>query len=295
MKLRVGSRKSPLAKAQAQAVIADVQAKNPALKVEWVWLTTTGDRIRDRPLSEVGGKGLFLKEIEQALAAGQIDVAIHSGKDIPADLAPGLKIVATPKRANPYDVLCLQTEPDRLADIAGTIGTGSRRRQFQVRESMPQADIVPLRGNVGTRLAKVANGDMTGVILAAAGIDRLGVTWAGSKIELRQMLPAVAQGTLAIEARAEADAIAELFSSVHDAMTWKTFLAERAVLRAVEGDCFTPLAAFATVDAAGMLELTAALWSDDGHLVWRAQGRGDDPELLGRNIGQQLLKRAGRT
>lgn len=293
MKLKIGSRKSPLAKAQAQQVAAELQRRHPDLAVEWVWITTSGDRIRDRPLSQAGGKGLFVKEIEQALLDGAIDVAIHSGKDVPAALASGLEIVATPQRGDPFDVLCLNAGISfNPQTFAGRIGTGSLRRRLQLREWAPAAAVEGLRGNIDTRLSKVSGGQLDAVVLAAAGLQRLQVQWTGQILRLEQMLPAIGQGTLAIEARADAAAIHELLQSVHDLATWRSFLAERAVLTALGGDCFTPLAAYARIEGS-QWRITAAHWLGGEAKRHGIDLSGDDPVALGQEAGRRLLQ-AGR-
>lgn len=292
MKLRIGSRKSPLAKAQAEQVAAQLKHAHLGLTVEWVWITTSGDRIRDRPLHQAGGKGLFVKEIEHALLAGVIDIAIHSGKDLPAKLAPGLQVVATPKRANPFDVLCLRASAAfEASTFSGRIGTGSLRRSLQLRQLLPAAQVEGLRGNVDTRLNKVASGQLDAVVLAAAGLERLQINWTGQQIQLEAMLPAIGQGTLAIEAR-EGDAnLGQLLAVVHDAVTWQSFLAERAVLTALGGDCFTPLAAYARPEREGW-RLSAAYWAGTPAQRYDVDLEGVDPLQLGQRAGQQLLQRS---
>ena len=288
MKLRIGSRKSALARAQASALIEQLVRHRPEVEPEWVWITTTGDRIRDRPLEAVGGKGLFLKEIEQALLDRTIDVAIHSGKDVPAELPDGLALIATPRRASPWDVLLSREPVDSGQEL--TVGTGSRRRRFQLVRQFPAARIEALRGNIDTRIAHVREGRLDAVVLAEAGLQRLGVAWNGVQHRLTSMLPAVAQGTLAVEAVANRDDLRELFSAVHDQETARTFAAERATLAAIEGDCFTPFAAFARhEDEDRQLRLDAALWDDEGALLGRVSLVGDDAEALGNEAGQLLL------
>ncbi|RMF11854.1 MAG: hydroxymethylbilane synthase [Candidatus Dadabacteria bacterium] len=288
MKLRIGSRRSALARAQAQALIETLVRLRPDVQPEWVWITTTGDRVRDRPLDAVGGKGLFLKEIEQALLADQIDVAIHSGKDIPAQLPDGLELIATPRRASPYDVLLSRNPVEASQKL--TVGTGSRRRGFQLTQLFPRARIEPLRGNVDTRIGHVREGRLDAVVLAEAGLQRLGIEWDGAALRLETMLPAVAQGTLAVEARASREDLRELFRVVHDPETERTFRAERATLAAIDGDCFTPFAAFAQQFDDGRLVLDAALWDDGGQLRGRVRVEGNDPEALGATAGGRLLR-----
>lgn len=296
MRLRIGSRKSPLAQAQARQTVAELVAAHPDVDVEWVWITTSGDRFRDRSLAAIGGKGLFLKEIEEALLAGTIDLAIHSGKDVPAMVAPGLTLAATPRRASPWDVLC--AAPGVTVDTilaGGRIGTGSTRRTAQLRYWAPQARIVPIRGNVETRLNKVMAGELDAVVLAAAGLERLNVAWTGAITPLTWMVPAVGQGTLALETRADDVAVRERLAAIHDAATWTAFLAERAVLAALGGDCFTPLGAYATLEGDEVL-LRAGLWPTGGGPGCMLERRAPAAAAvdLGSELGQALLE-ASRT
>lgn len=290
MKLRVGSRRSDLARAQASQAMQALVARRPGLEIEWVWITTSGDRFVDRPLAEIGGKGLFIKEIEAALLDGQIDLAIHSGKDLPARLPDALALVATPPRAESRDVWCSHAaHPDEARPIK--VGTGSLRRVLQLRRRNPHLETVPIRGNVPTRLGRIG-GDLDAVVLAAAGLARLGEPWQGPRVRLDWMLPSCAQGTLAFEARRDDLQTRELVSAAHDEDTWRCFDAERIVQAAVGGDCFLPFAVLAEPSGDGRIALTAALWSPDGSREVRVEGEAlpDDLAALATELGARLAR-----
>ncbi len=287
MKLTIGSRRSALAQAQARQVADRLVAANPGLEIDWKWITTSGDRIQDRQLSEVGGKGLFLKEIQMAMLDNEIDIAIHSAKDIPAAQIDGLVIAATPPRANRLDAVCYANPSLDLA--AANIGTGSLRRQIQVKSYWPGSTTTPIRGNIDTRLAMVSDGHVDAVILAAAGLDRLAPDWPGTTKPLEWMLPAPSQGTLALECRTSDTETIDLLQSVNCETTWLEFCAEREVVAAVGGDCFLPLAVDAQVDN-NTLNVRARLWSDDGRASARESESGPISEAadIGRRVGQSL-------
>lgn len=292
-RLRIGSRRSELARAQAARVADDLCRVIPDLEIEWVYITTTGDRIRDRQLSEVGGKGLFLKEIEAALLAGEIDLAIHSGKDIPAKSDPALQVVATPPRASALDVWCGCDLPSG-SGRGLRIGTGSTRRGIQLRRRFPEAEIMPIRGNVGTRLAFVERGELDAVVLAAAGLSRLGDPWHGGRTELDWMLPACAQGTLALQVRADDTTHREICEAVHDPETWRDFSAERIIQAAVGGDCFLPFGVYARREHENpdRVRVEAALWSADASREVRVSGDApaDGAADLAAVLGAQLVR-----
>lgn len=289
MKLRVGSRRSDLARAQASQAMAVLAERRPEIEVEWVWITTSGDRFVDRPLAEIGGKGLFIKEIEAALLDGSIDLAIHSGKDLPARLPDELAIVATPTRAESRDVWC--SLGARPGDGPMRVGTGSLRRVLQLKRRHPELELVPIRGNVPTRLGRIGQ-DLDAVILAGAGLSRLGDPWSGHRERLDWMLPSCAQGTLAFECRRDDARTAEALSAIHDHETWRGFTAERIVQAAVGGDCFLPFAVIAEKDADGRYSLTAAMWSQDGAREVRVEGiaAADGLESLAVELGGKLAR-----
>jgi len=288
--LAVGSRKSKLARAQTETVMRRIEAARPEVQCRWVGVSTKGDRFRDRPLAEVGGKGLFVKEIEQRLLDGEIDIAVHSGKDLPADETPTLTFVSTPPRETPYDVL-LAREALPRPDDAMLIGTGSMRRSAQLRRRFPHARIEHLRGNIDTRLQRLREGRFDAIVLAASGLARLGLTWEGPQAVTEWMLPAVAQGTLVLQCRRDDAATIAAAASAQDEETWCRFQAERQVQQAVDGDCFLPFGVFARLQG-DHLQLEAAIWADDGGREWREQiaGSAAEPVVLGRKLGERLRR-----
>ena len=301
--LRIGTRGSALALWQAHHVRDRLIEAHPGLTVELQVIKTTGDRIRDRQLSEIGGKGLFVKEIEQALLDAEVDLAVHSAKDMPTDQPDGLVLAVFPERAQPFDVLCHRHDGETLATLpAGArIGTGSLRRGSQLKQLRPDIEVVPIRGNVGTRLDKRFEPEnLDGVVLAEAGLRRLDI-WEEGRFERLappDFLPAPAQGILAIETRAgDADTMA-LLGVLDHAPTRIAVTAERACLRNVEGDCHTPFGAYAEVDG-DKLRVQARL-IDDGASVeatrvitLRADDALDQAEAVGTSVAQQILARVG--
>jgi hydroxymethylbilane synthase len=271
MLLRIATRASALALWQARHIQARLEALHPGLRVELLPLTTQGDRILDRALSLVGGKGLFVKEIEQALLDRQADLAVHSVKDLPADMPPGLTLAAVPARANPLDALiCRDPRHKALDDLpyGATVGTSSLRRRAQLLAVRPDLRLIPLRGNVDTRLRKLADGTdgLDAAILAAAGLERLGLSHhIAQALPPTLCLPAIGQGTLGIQARDDDPQTLRLLAPLHHAPTALCLAAERALLRATHGSCHLPLAAFATLsDDGAQLTLTAKLLTPDG-------------------------------
>src|SRR5690242_16061995 len=267
--LRIGTRGSPLALVQARMVREALAAADPDLAaedaVEIRVVSTTGDRVRDRPLAEIGGKGLFTKEIEDGLLDGSLDLAVHSMKDVPTFLPAGLVIAATLPRADPRDAL-IANGTRRIADLpaGAVVGTASLRRAAQLLAARPDLRVVPLRGNVGTRLAKVKAGEVAATFLAMAGLVRLGLAEAASApLEPAEMLPAVAQGAVGIETRADDDALHELLARVSHADTFRCMVAERAFLAALEGSCRTPIAALAEL-AGGRVRFAGLVARPDG-------------------------------
>ncbi|WP_374366926.1 hydroxymethylbilane synthase [Dongia sp.] len=298
MAVRIGTRGSPLALAQAEMVKAALRAAHPTLPAaEIVVIKTTGDRIQDRALSEIGGKGLFTKEIEDALLEGGIDVAVHSMKDVPTHLPDGLTIACLLEREDPRDALILRAGKD-LADLpqGAVIGSASLRRQAQLLALRPDLKVVTLRGNVGTRLNKLAAGEVDATLLALAGLKRLGRAEVATKIlDTAEMLPAVAQGAIGLEIRAADRRMRDLLQPLHHAATEYAVTAERACLRELEGSCRTPIAAYAEIGAGGLLHLRALIAKPDGSAVHRDESAGskDDAEALGRAAGARLKSLAG--
>jgi hydroxymethylbilane synthase len=292
-RITLATRKSPLALAQARAFVRDLQRQHPELTVEELLVTTSGDRIQDRPLSEVGGKGLFVKEIEEALLDGRADFAVHSLKDMPAELPPGLVIGCVPRREDARDVLVSKTGA-RLAELPpqSRVGTSSLRRKVQLLAARADLQVVPIRGNVDTRLRKAESGEVDAVVLARAGLLRLGFSERETEIlSVQAMIPAVAQGALGIEHRAGDTALHELLAPLSHHDTNIAVTAERALLRVVEGTCQLPVAAHAVVTGAEVT-LVGLLAEPDGSRVRRAEVRGPWP--LGEAEAAQLGEELGR-
>ena len=297
-RLVYATRRSQLALAQSRAFVARIARLDPLLAIEELTVVTTGDRVQDRPLSEIGGKGLFVKEIEQSLGDGLADIAVHSCKDVPGALAPGLVISCYPEREDPRDVL-ISRSGALLSELpAGSrIGTTSLRRGLQIKARRPDLSIVPIRGNVDTRLRKCEEGVVDAVLLARAGLVRLGLAERATEVlEPALCLPAVGQGALAVEQRAGDERVARLLAPHSHAETSLAVSAERAVMIAVEGDCQSPVAAYA-VRSGGELWLRALLANPDGsnlrqgerRMAWPASDR--EAAALGRDLGAELRGR----
>ncbi len=296
-RLTIATRESALARWQAEHVRAQLAALYPASEVTLLGLTTQGDRILDQPLADIGGKGLFIKELEVAMADGRADLAVHSLKDVPMDLADGFTLAAVSLREDPRDAFVSNHYLD-LASLPGgaRIGTSSLRREAQLRERDRLLQILPLRGNVNTRLRKLDEGRYDAIILAAAGLKRLGLAnRIASLLDPDESLPAVGQGALALECRADrADVIAAL-APLADRDTTLATIAERAFSRALAGSCHTPLAAHAS-DLHGELWLRGLLASRDGAEVMRGERRavvadGIAADTLGRQLADEFLAR----
>jgi hydroxymethylbilane synthase len=297
-KIRIGTRGSPLALVQANQVMARLVAANglePGA-CEIVVVKTSGDQITDRPLADAGGKGLFTKELEEALIAGDIDLAVHSMKDVPTVLPPGLVIAATLKREDPRDAFisvryaCLDDIPQ-----GATIGTSSLRRQAQALHRRPDLNVVGFRGNVETRLRKLAEGVAEATFLACAGLNRLGLAQhIRARIEPDVMLPAVAQGAVGIEIRADDAETAARLAPLNDAATAICVAAERAFLGKLDGSCRTPIAGLAEL-IDGNLHFRGEILTPDGKEC-HATARSGPPESamrLGEDAADELLSRAG--
>lgn len=299
-KLRIGTRGSPLALAQAQETRARLIAAHPDLAeagaIDIVVIKTTGDKVQDRPLSEIGGKGLFTKEIEDALLEGAIDLAVHSMKDVPTHLPPGLEISCLLPREDARDVL-IASAGTSIATLPrnAVVGSASLRRAAQIKAQRPDLAIVSLRGNVETRIAKVQRGDAVATLLALAGLKRLGKDQAATAIlSIEEILPAVAQGAIGIETRQGDARVAELLAPLNHADTAARVTAERACLTVLEGSCRTPIAAYCE-SVNSQLHLRAMLALPDGSVVHRHEDRapaGDAAEL-GTVIGRHLKDLAG--
>jgi hydroxymethylbilane synthase len=288
-RVRIATRASRLALAQSGQLAREIEARL-GVTTELVPLRTTGDRLADVPLARVGGKGLFVKELEEALLDGRADLAVHSAKDLPAHLPEGLALVAFPERADPRDA-CL-SDGCGLAELpaAARVGTGSPRRAAQLRAWRPDLSVVPLRGNVTTRIERLARGDFEAIVLACAGLERLGLAdRIDERIDPERMLPAVGQGVLALEARAGGALGDDLAARLTHPGTARALAAERAFLVRLSGDCNVPLAALAEPAAGGSLRLRGLVASPDGARVVRAEGEGREPEALGREVAEKLL------
>ena len=300
--LRIGTRGSPLALAQAEETRDRLAAAHPVLAapdaVEIVVIRTSGDKIQDRTLAEIGGKGLFVKEIDEALLEERIDLAVHSMKDLPTWLPPGVALAAVLPREDPRDALFAR-EGGSLATLpaGAVVGTASLRRQAQVLLARPDLKIVPIRGNVGTRLAKLAEGQVDATLLAVAGLKRLGqADKITAPLTPEEMLPAVAQGAIALEARADDTRVLDWLASLGDEETERRTAAERACLAVLDGSCRTPIAAYAELDAQGDgLWLRALVALPDGSQAHRTERRGAraDAEALGQQAGDELRAAAG--
>ena len=292
--IRIGTRGSQLALTQSRWVRTCLQRQHPQLEVELVTITTSGDRFVEQPLSAIGGKGLFVKEIEEALRAGSIDCAVHSMKDVPSELAAGLAIIAVPAREDPRDVLITRDGVHLEALPRGArLGTSSLRRMALVHAARPDLQVTNLRGNVETRLRKLARGDLDAIVLACAGLRRLGMQPRGMVFfDPEQFIPAIGQGALAIESRA--DETTDLLAPLDDAPTRLAVTAERAFLARAGGSCRTPLAAHATVHET-TLEMRALIASPDGRQVVRGERRGSvaAAAALGTALAEELLARGG--
>lgn len=279
MQIVIGTRGSKLALAQADAVRKRLEEAYPddtfVLKV----IQTTGDRITDKPLNQIGDKGLFVKEIERELLCGSIQMAVHSMKDMPSELPEGLCFADSWEREDPRDVLILRGAEslDRLPAHA-TIGTGSRRRAYQLLMLRPDLNIVHIRGNVDTRLKKLESLQMDGIVLAAAGLHRLGKGDVITQyLEPEQMVPAVAQGTLAIEVRGDEKALLDKLNRLSDVNTQRCTETERSFLKEVGGDCNLPVGAYANVLPNGQIQLQAVYGDAEGSLIRKASVTGDIP------------------
>lgn len=320
MKITIATRRSKLALAQSHWIKSRLEALEPGLEVVLREYVTRGDQIQNVPLNQVGGKGLFTKEIEDALLAGEAQLAVHSLKDLPSELPPGLVLAAVPEREDPRDALVLPagTEDSAAArasldpgacagsaagelrglpiPLGARVGTSSLRRMAQLRHLRPDLSVESVRGNVDTRLRKLDEGQYGALILAAAGLRRLGL---GARISLALdvalSVPAPGQGALGLEARADDAATLELLNRIADRETHLCIRAERALMDAVGGGCSVPLGGYARVTASRM-ELVGLLAAPDGARLVReaADGSTDDPESLGRIVAERLLAAGGR-
>ncbi len=299
----IGTRGSKLALVQAEQIALALRQQHPGLHVELRIISTQGDRVLDVALSQVGDKGLFVKELEAALLQGEVDLAVHSGKDVPSVIPPALTLAAFPRRVDPRDALVLPHRPESSGQEIATldilpegavVGTSSLRRACQLRALRPDLQLRDVRGNVDTRLRKLDSGDYDALVLACAGLERLGM---GNRISMRLspdlLLPAVAQGALAIEARAGDSTTLELLTVLDDAETRTAVLAERACLRRLEGGCQVPIGVYAEVQLASKrFRLRGLVGAVDGSTIVQGERTGDlaDPEASGLALAEDLLR-----
>jgi hydroxymethylbilane synthase len=290
--VRIATRQSALALWQANHVKAALEARHPGLAVELVGLTTAGDRWLTAPLSEIGGKGLFIKELEQALADGRADIAVHSMKDVPAVLPDGFALPVVAFRADVRDALVAPARRG-LADLprGAIVGSSSLRRRAQLLARRPDLDVRPVRGNVNTRLEKLDRGEFAALMLACAGLDRLGLgARISERIDVAASLPAAGQGALGVECLAARSDLLSILTPLADADVGACVAAERAVSAALGADCSLPLAAYATrVD--GEIGLKALLASRDGDTLLVVEAHGRDPQRVGSEAAAALRAR----
>ena len=291
--LKIATRRSPLALWQANYVKERLIQIYPELTVELVPLITKGDVILDTPLAKIGGKGLFVKELENALLSGEADIAVHSMKDVPMQFPAGLELSVICKREDPRDAFvsnryrCLAELPQ-----GARVGTSSLRRQCQLKQLRPDLDIQSLRGNVGTRLSKLDNGDYDAIILAAAGLIRLELQQRiASFIDVETSLPAAGQGAVGIECRSNDERVKQLLAPLADVQTTACVLAERAMNNHLQGGCQVPIGGYAVLQD-NQIYLRALVGALDGSKIIRAEGKSavENAEVLGVQVGQQLLE-----
>lgn len=290
-KLVIASRESMLAMWQAEHIKGRLKALYPDCEVEILGMTTRGDQILDRTLSKIGGKGLFIKELEQALQDGRADLAVHSIKDVPMELPEGFALAAIGERASPFDAF-VSNQYARLEDMpeGAIVGTSSLRREAQLRAKFPHLTIQPLRGNVQTRLSKLDNGDYDAVILAAAGLQRLGLDSRIREIlSPADSLPAAGQGALGIEIAARRTDLADILRPLNHEETAACVTAERALARALGGSCQVPLAAYCVMED-GLLTLNGLVGHPDGSVIIEASAQAPAAyaDALGRAVAKRL-------
>lgn len=292
--LRIATRKSPLALWQAKHVASQLQALHPAISIELLKLSTRGDKILDSPLNKVGGKGLFVKELEQALIRNEADIAVHSMKDVPMELPESLRLDVILAREDPRDAFVSNRylTPDELPPAA-VVGTSSLRRQAQLQARYPELKILPLRGNVGTRLQKLDEGKYDAIILAAAGLKRLRFeNRIASILDSNDSLPAAGQGAIGIECRNSDSRVISVIEPLHDGDTAACVAAERALNRRLNGGCQVPIAAYGVLEN-DVLHLRGLVADPNGSEVIRGEVRGPRDEViaLGRKLADDFLQR----
>ena len=290
-KLVVGSRRSKLAMTQSRQFIDSLKKIDPSLEIEIKEIVTKGDQIVDKQLSKVGGKGLFVKEIENELYSHEIDMAIHSLKDVPSVISEGLTLGCIPDRENPFDAY-VANDHVALEDLpeGSIVGTSSLRRGAQIKAKYPHVEIKWIRGNIDTRLQKLQDEDYDAIILAAAGLKRMG--WSDDIVTIyldkETLVPAIGQGALGIECRSDDQELLDLLNQVHNQNVADCVTAERTFLKQMDGSCQVPIGGYATKDEDGTIEFTGLIMSTDGKERYQHTARGKDPVQLGQEVSQVL-------
>lgn len=295
MKIRVGTRGSNLALIQTNWAIDRLKEKFPEVEFEVKIIKTKGDKILHLSLDKIGDKGLFVKEIESQLLEGEIDLAVHSMKDMPAEVVEGLKFAAVPKREDPRDVIILREGLNSFDElpIGATIGTGSKRRKYQLLRKRPDLNIVPIRGNIETRISKIESENLDGIVLAASGVIRADLEEKITEfLPVDLMIPAPAQGALALEIRENDEELEKMIEAIKDEISQIQTDAERSYLAGIDGSCHIPMGAYCEVDGE-KLTLTGIFGDEDGEKITVAslEGDRDNPKELGSNLAKLVLKK----
>ena len=295
MKIRVGTRGSNLALIQTNWAIDRLKEKFPEVEFEVKIIKTKGDKILHLSLDKIGDKGLFVKEIESQLLEGEIDLAVHSMKDMPAEVVEGLKFAAVPKREDPRDVIILREGLNSFDElpIGATIGTGSKRRKYQLLRKRPDLNIVPIRGNIETRISKIESENLDGIVLAASGVIRADLEEKITEfLPVDLMIPAPAQGALALEIRENDEDLEKMIDAIRDEISQIQTDAERSYLAGIDGSCHIPMGAYCEVNGDN-LTLTGIFGDEDGEKITVASLEGDrnNPKGLGSNLAKLVLKK----
>jgi len=294
--IRIGTRGSKLALVQAEMVRAALLLLHPEIEVTLETIATKGDVVQDLPLSQIGGNGVFVRKVEEALEAGSIDMAVHSAKDLPSAIAPGMVIAAYLPRADARDALVSRDCLDLPAlPVGARVGTSSPRRACQLRALRPDLELLDIRGNVDTRLRKLREGQYDAIVLAAAGLERLGeLDKVTAYVDIEVMIPAVGQGALAVEVRSSDKAINEVARQLNDLATWTAVEAERAFLARMGGSCTLPVGAYATIMGSDLV-IVGMVGVEDGRMIkGELKGSPDYPARAGIELADDLLRRGGR-
>lgn len=295
MKIRVGTRGSNLALIQTNWAIDRLKEKFPEVEFEVKIIKTKGDKILHLSLDKIGDKGLFVKEIESQLLEGEIDLAVHSMKDMPAEVVEGLKFAAVPKREDPRDVIILREGLNSFDElpIGATIGTGSKRRKYQLLRKRPDLNIVPIRGNIETRISKIKSENLDGIVLAASGVIRADLEEKITEfLPVDLMIPAPAQGALALEIREDDEELEKMIDAIKDEISQIQTDAERSYLAGIDGSCHIPMGAYCEVDGE-KLTLAGIFGDEDGEKITVAslEGDRDNPKELGKKLAELILKK----